>query len=240
MRESVRRQLEVVASQPREEVKYEYLIDQILPANEIHLVAGPSGSGKTRWLINTLLRWERGEAIFGYRSHPVPWVYIASDRTMDSVTRTFNSMGIDPEHIQIVPAWDKRMSWMEILDAIDKSKAKLAVVESFGSFVDEPGRGPQIKQFLNRTAAGIQRVGITIIGINESPKMKPKDKYELPRMRVSGAAAWGHFSETIFLVEAEDDRHSELGTRKLTICPRNGKEEVFHSMFDGEGRLIFV
>lgn len=217
-----------------------YLIETILPANEIHLVAGPSGAGKTRWLMHTLLKWERGESIFGYRSYPVPWVYVAADRSIESVGRTLTSIDIDPKHLNIIPSWDERHTWSQVLDSIGKSKAKLAVIESFGSFVDPPANGACVKNFLARTGAAVRYGDVTFIGINESPKMKPADKYELARQRISGPAAWGHFSETVFMVEPADPRHAELGTRTLTICPRNGPEQVFKSAFDSDGRLIFV
>src|SRR6266436_434626 len=199
-----------------------YLVDVIIPKHEVHLLGGPSGAGKTRWLLHTLLRWEQGEDFLCYKSHPVPWVYVAADRSCASVQRTLIGMGIEPGRILTIPAWDQGMNENQIMDKIAKCKAKLAVWEAFGSFVPEPQRGPQVKQYLTRMQRFCQEVDTTIIAVVESPKMKPYERYENPRQRISGAAGWGHFSETIFLVEPDDVGKLENPYRTLYVAPRNG------------------
>lgn len=217
----------------------EFLIDVILPKGEVNLVAGPSGAGKTRWLLNLLLDWEMGKPVFGYDSHPVPWVYVGSDRSIKSVERTLSGMGIDPNRIDTIPAWDKEYNVNQMMDAVDKSGAKLAVIESFGSFVEPPENGKQVKAYISRMSRWCRQKEITVIGVVESPKMKPYERYENPRQRVSGAAAWGHFSETIFLVEPTDVKDPKLPARMLYVCPRNAPGAVYESAFDEVGRLIF-
>ena len=217
-----------------------YLADIILPKHEVHLLAGPSGAGKTRWLLHNLLLWEKGEDFLGYRSHPVPWVYIAADRSIAGTTRTLWSMGIDPASIQTIPAWDKQMGRYEIEDQIKASKAKLAVWESFGSFVDPPGQGHQVKKFMSDMGKFCRRYDTTIFGIVESPKLKPYERYENPRQRVSGAAAWGHHAETIFLVEQDDFEKVETPYRTLHVCGRNAPAHKILLAFDPRGCLLPV
>lgn len=220
-----------------------YLVDVILPENEIHLLGGPSGAGKTRWLLNTLLQWEKGEDFICYPSHPAPWVYVAADRSVSSVQRTLSSMGIQPGLITAIPAWDKGMGISEILDAIEKCRAHLVVWESFGSFVEEPAHGQQVKKFLSRMNRFCRQVDTTIIGIVESPKMKPYERYSNPRQRISGAAAWGHFSETIFLVEPDPDCMDDDPAnpyRFLYVCSRNGPAMKLLMCFDLQGCLQVV
>lgn len=215
----------------------DHIVDILLPKNEIHLLAGPSGAGKTRWLLHQLLEWETGADFLGHRSHPVPWVYIAGDRTVVGLARTLNSMGIHRD-ITVIPAWDKAMRESEILDKICHSKCHLAVWESFGSFVDPPAQGHQVKAFLNRMNMFCVKYDKTILGIMESPKLKPYERYENPRQRISGAAAWGHHVETIFLVEQEDFEHIETPYRTLHVCLRNGPAMKFSLAFDPLGRLL--
>lgn len=217
----------------------EFLIDPILPKCEVHLLAGPSGAGKTRWLLNLLLDWEKGKPVFGYATNPVPWVYVGADRGMESVTRTLVGMGIDPKRISTIPAWDKGLNFNQIMDAVDKSGAKLAVIESFGSFVEPPANSACVKSFLHRASKWCRQAELTIIGVVESPKMKPYERYENPRQRVSGAAAWAHFTETIFLVEPTDVKDPKLPTRQLYVCPRNVAGATYTAAFDEMGRLIF-
>lgn len=218
----------------------DYLVDVLIPKDENNLLAGPSGAGKTRWLLNQLLLWEKGEDFLGFKSHPVPWIYIAADRSMKSVNRTLKEMGIDPARIKNkIPAWDKSMNESQILDAIQAYKGHhLVVWESFGSFVGHPQNGPRVKEWLLRTSKFCREHDKTILGIVESPKMKPFERYANPRQRISGAAAWAHFSETIFLVEQEDFDNPNNPDRTLHVCGRNSPAMKIILSFDHQGRLL--
>ncbi|MBO0887479.1 AAA family ATPase [Candidatus Bathyarchaeota archaeon] len=218
----------------------EFLIEKLLPANEIHLLAGPSGAGKTRWLIQMLKNeWERGFPVLGYHSNPVPWCYIGSDRSTKSVRRTISDIGIDPDTINIIPCWGRdRKTMAGIEQVIEDSGAYLAVIEGFAGFCDGDN-SHHVRNFLCTVQAWIQHKNLTIIGVVESPKMKPYERYENPRQRVSGAAAWAHYSDTIMLVEPRDSRHPKLPDRILHICPRNASALEVHGGFTEDGRLIF-
>jgi hypothetical protein len=217
-----------------------YLIETILPKREVHLLGGPSGAGKTRWLLTTLLmHWRHGLPVLGYKSYPVPWVYIAADRTLDSVGRTMAGMGLSLSGIPIVPAWDDKLGLNGIFDGIDKAGASLAIIESFGSFVEPPYNSNNVKSLLQLCSRACQKGNLTIIGVVESPKMKPYERYENPRQRISGAAAWGHFSETIFLVEP-DPKDPESLNRTLWVCPRNAPMIKKTGSFSTAGTIEFA
>jgi RecA-family ATPase len=215
-----------------------YLIDVILPKEEIHLLAGPSGAGKTTWLFGMLDEWSKGNDVLGHKSHPEPWVYVAADRSIASVNRTLGSMGLALP-LPPIPAWDRKMTYSQILDAVDGSGCKFAVIEAFGSFVDPPANSACVKAFLSSISYGARANGMTILGVVESPKMKPYEKYDNPRQRVSGAAAWGHFTETIFLVEPVNLSEPKSPERVLFVCPRQGPGERREGAFDAQNRLIF-
>ncbi len=216
-----------------------FLVDSLIPEHEINLVAGPSGAGKTRWLLQTLKKWEAGEPFLGHTSYPAKWCYVASDRTLASVHRTLDSMGIDPKGLNIIPAWGADYKTLpQIFDAINGSGAKLAVIEAFGEFAEEP-TGKAVRNYLAAVQRTIAKDQITLIGVVESPKMKPHERYENPRQRVSGAAAWAHFTETIFLVEPENVSDPSSPTRRLTVCPRNREGLILKAAFDSMGRLVF-
>ncbi len=219
----------------------QFLIESWLPSCEVSLFGGPSGSGKSRLLFDTLLRWQKGDTVFGKRSNPVPWVYISADRSRDSVYRTLDSMGINPKDIPLLPAWNLGVDDVNyLLDEIEKRKVGLAVVEAFGSFVQPPGNSKCVKQFLLRCSRFMEKTGTTIWGVMESPKLKPFERYELARQRISGAAGWGHYSETIFLLEPTDLKNAEDPRRTLHICPRNGAAEVIDMTFNSQGHLVPV
>jgi len=218
----------------------EFLIDCILPKHEISLVAGPSGAGKTRWLMHTLKHeWEKGLPVLGYDSNPCKWMYVASDRSEASVHRTLRDIGIDPKTINILPAWGKHAkSLSQVFDAIKAAGAKLAVIEGFGGYAED-GQPSAVRKHLSAVQHMIESDGVTVIGVVESPKMKPRDVYENPRQRVSGAAAWAHYTETIFLVEPTEVADPSLPTRRLIVCPRNAPGMSIDGSFTPDGRLVF-
>jgi hypothetical protein len=214
----------------------EYLVDQILPRREVHLLAGPSGAGKSRWLFDTILNWQAGNPILGKKSYPCPWVYVSADRSHESVLRTLSGMGIPSDLVPLVRAWDGNMGIGEIFDKIEASEAGLAIIEAYGTFVEQP-TGKCVKDLLQRSRRFMAKTGCTILGVVESPKMKPQERYENPRQRVSGAAAWAHFSETIFLIEPANPKTPADPYRQLSVCPRNGPGMVFDLCFGEDGKL---
>jgi RecA-family ATPase len=218
-------------------MKSAYLVDTILPCGEIHLVGGPTGAGKTRWLFDTLLDWQAGRSVLGYRSHPCRWAYVSCDRRDASVYRTLETMGIDPKDIPLVGGMSRKLTLSQILDEVQKMAAKLVVIEAFGGFVDPPN-SVTVRNFFYSFQDILEKTGMTIIGVVESPKMKPKERYANPRQRISGAAAWGHYAETIVLVEPKTPEIPN-SPRVVTVCPRNASEIRFDAMFEG-GRLVPV
>jgi hypothetical protein len=219
----------------------EFLIDKILPSREVHLLAGPSGAGKTRWLMHMLKNeWEKEIPILGHWSYPVPWCYVAADRSIESVKRTFWDIDINPSTIDIIPAWgNDRKTLPQISDEIQKRQAKLAVIEGFTGFPDGVNPG-SVRAFLCSVQSWCDQDELTIIGVAESPKMKPQERYENPRQRISGCAAWAHYTETVMLLEPKDVRHPKLPERNLYICPRNAKSMEVGGNFDDTGKLIFT
>lgn len=208
----------------------DFLVDTIFPTGEIHLVGGPTGAGKTRWLFDTLLAWQKGRRILGFESYPCSWAYVSGDRSHASVLRTLKTMDIDPKLIPLIAAMDKRLTLSQTFDAAQEMQAKLVVIESFGSLVEPPGLSVQVKNFFYSLRPILNATGMTIIGVMESPKMKPKDKYENPRQRISGVATWGHYADTIVLVEPTAAKKAN-SNRMLTVCPRNAPEQQIECTF---------
>lgn len=217
----------------------DYLIDHILPKREIHLLGGPSGAGKTRWLLPMLLDWQKGLPVLGFESFPSSWAYLACDRGKDSICRTLESMNIPAFSIPLISVWDDHLKWVQILEKATQSKAELIVIESFGSFIEGLQTGTRVKHHISDTYRNLCQRGKTVIGIVESPKQKggTYDRYENPRQRISGAAAWAHFTETVMLVEPSDLADPACASRQLYVCPRNGPTINRDLAFDEFGHL---
>jgi hypothetical protein len=187
------------------------IVDILFPEEVIHLVAGPTGAGKSRWLLEWLQDWQLGRDVLGYKSHPVPWLYVSGDRSEKEATATIASLGINPKSIPLFPAFGLMppMGALGVLDAAERQGIGLLVWEGFGQYVESNAGSSNVKRWLNmmvwrlsHTANGTPRkLPLTIIGVMEQPKMKPKDKYQNARQRISGPAAWGHTASTIVMVE---------------------------------------
>jgi hypothetical protein len=227
-----------------------YLIDFILPAYEVHLLAGVSDAGKTRWLFHALLEWEQGHDIFdpihSLHSHPVPWVYVAGDRTERAAIRTLQDMGMNPNAIPLIPAFGSSHKPMHrIIEEAHKRGAHLIVVEGFQKFIEGAGQARDVQQFLENMSGYTdphQNGGCTILGVVESPKLKPNERYDDPRQRVSGVSAWGYYSNTIFLIErnkADLKSGTDSPNRTMFVCPKQGKRLTLPGGFDQQGHLTF-
>lgn len=224
----------------------DYLIENIMPKFEVHLLAGVTGVGKTTWLFHMLTQqWSKGLDVLGEKSHPVPWVYVAADRSLASAHRTMNAMGVPLRDVNIIPAHGAdHKTFPQIIDAVKREGAELAVIEAFGSFVEEPGTHRKVAEFMHTAAAYTSPSldfpnGLTIIGVVESPKMKPTERYALPRQRISGVATWGHMADAIFLIEHEFPKKQGHPGRILYACRRIGKDLELKGSFNSQNQLIF-
>ena len=221
------------------------LIEEVIPPNRVHLLAGLSDAGKTRWVIPAMLQWEAGLNVLGRASHPCPWAYVAGDRTIEEARETIRDMSLDPDAIRIIPAFGKHnKNWVNILLAASalRPQPRLLVVEGFGDLC-EGERKFEVREFLSRVIAICQGGtdfpdGLTILGVMESPKLKPAERYSNPRQRVSGVSAWGYHTSTVLLVEAvPGDDAMETSDRTFWVCTKRGKRRKLEAHFDDRGIL---
>lgn len=226
------------------------IVDKIFPEQTIHLVAGSTGAGKSRWLLEWLADWQQGKAVIdGHTSHPVPWLYVSGDRSEKEANATIADLGINPSTIPLLPAFGimPPIGPLGILEIAEKKDIGLLVWEGFGQYVESNAGSSKVKAWLNmivwrlsHTQPGHQRKRpLTIIGVMEQPKMKPRDKYQNARQRISGPAAWGHTASTIVLVE-----HAlpscKGPDRKLEIYPHHGGSELLLNASLATGHFTIV
>jgi RecA-family ATPase len=224
-------------------VKTEWLIENILPTREIHLVGGPSGAGKTTWLLQTILAWADGQDVFGHKSHPLPYFYVSCDRSRESMLRTFQRCGVDPAKLPHISGLDERLfSPKSILERARKLNPDVRVlfIEGFAMFAPS-GRLAydyvQVATFFTDLTRMCQREDLTLTGVVHSSKMREGERYLNPRQRIHGSVAWAAFTETIILVEPADEKNPTSDIRSLLLLPRNSKAEYYQLAFDSQGML---
>lgn len=243
-----------------------WIVDQLMPTGEVHLIAGPSGSGKTTWLLQFLNEWSNGRPILDYDSFPRKWAYVACDRSIADVERTMSRIGVKFPGVMIDSMVDNIniQTIDDVLARMATAEVEFLVLEGIGSIV--PGGKINdyecVATFLkhltrwcgNRSLDPYSESGWkqgqkrTILGTTHSPKMKEKDVYTLGRDRVIGTTAWGAFSNTVFTLEQiveKDNKGKAAGgdgkrIRRLTVMPRNAKNfEVDYSIASDGSLLLY-
>ncbi len=225
----------------------EFLIDEILPTCAVHLVSGPSGAGKTTWLIDTLQQWQRGEAICGCASHPVPYVYIAADRTRRDMERTLKRLGIDPSSFPLYIPTQIQLLTAQVTQIMDAARAeyrtwhkarhgveadaKLIIIDGLAFLM--PGQASENERravflFIRGTIVSYcEKNDVTVIGITHTAKQREGERYERARERLAGSSAWAATVNTIFLLEPVD-QEGVGGARTLYILGRDIAERKYN------------
>jgi hypothetical protein len=221
---------------------FEYLIDDLLPTQEIHLIGGPTGAGKTTWLLRLLDQWRKGESIFGHSSHPAPFLYVSLDRSHNGMLRICQRMRLDPRNFNFVHPTlaDRGLGiplYLKQLSAKNPS-VRLIIVEGFQTGVTNINDQKEVTRYLAEVQKLCETANLTILGVVHTSKQKQNAKYENPRERIAGCGQWGGWSETVIMVEPQTDiSGDEADLRTLQILPRNGKHLKFVLEFK-DGLLI--
>lgn len=236
---------EPVSENPSTPSHQEHLIDDILPARELHLVAGPSGAGKTTWMIKMIDQWRQGQSIFGHASHPRPFMYLSLDRSRAGVLRIFDRLKIDHKNFHVfVPkanSNNQKLALAQLLKGLIQQHPDVRVffIEGFQSRTPDGKMNDYkvVAHFLLELQQLCEEHNITIIGVAHASKAKQDEKYLNPRERVNGTVAWAAYSETIIVVEPEDPDDPENRNRRVMLLPRNAREQVF-LMENKDGTLV--
>lgn len=223
------------------------LIDKILPPNRVHVLGGVSDAGKTRFIIPLMLQWETGVPIFGFATNPVPWTYVAGDRSTVEVAETLDSMNIPRSAIRVLSAFGEKRKpryYETLMEASEMTpQPQLLVWEGFQDLCGDSKT--EVMDFLSAIASYCAPskqfpVGLTILGIVESPKQKPYERYLNPRQRISGASAWAYHTSTVMLLEGDPATNPDLTQpeRDLWICSKFIQRRKLQATFNQAGHLI--
>ena len=221
------------------------LIENILPPRRVHLLGGVSDAGKTRFIIPALLDFTAGRPILGQPTHPCPWVYVSGDRSAEELEDTLYAMDIPKDSFPYIPAFGKdNKNLRQIIEAATNRpcKPELLIIEGFADLCPVDTR-KEVRAFLSSCSAYCQPSrtllnGLTILGIVESPKLKPNERYRNPRQRISGVSSWAYHTSTVLLIENIDkDDTYESEERILWACMKNSRRLKLAAKFDARGCL---
>jgi len=220
------------------------IVDTIFPGQRVHLIGGASGAGKTTWLMQMIEDWRQEKPIYGFPSHPVPFVYLSYDRDTDDFIDTCDRLKIDPNTYNFVSPIEKDfdLPLLMMLEKLHKAnpETKLYIVEGIASQTPDGKINDQriVGRWLRQLQAFCKRYGVTIIGVLHAAKTKERDRYKEPRARIAGCGAWAGYSSTVVIIE-EESADTDSSIRELMILPRNDKKFSFTLDFK-DGRLVEV
>lgn len=217
----------------------EFLIEDILPANEVHLLGGSSGSGKTTLIFQVLADWQTGKPIFGHESRPVPYCYMSLDRSRSSVNRTLQRLELQPYITRLVCQEDIAEDSVTVAavtrDALKRfPDSKLIVIEGFQLLAGDQGnKYTSVARALKSAARICSNRKLTILGICHSPKMRLDEGFQHPREMLLGSVSWGAYSDTIITLNLDE----LTGIIQVTVMPRNAPPEQHEMKFGTNGKL---
>ena len=226
-----------------------YLIDDILPTNQLHMLAGAHHSGKTFLLLQMLDDFRQGKMIWERRSHPVPFVYLTCDRNPEKFQERLNLMGI--KDLPFVSAMDLKFKpsgwkWSQRLTALRQlinhgrqkvPNAELFIIDPLTLFVggksnDYSGLFGQLYE-INQMA---REEKITPLSSWHAGKLKKLDQFVRPEDRIlgSGGGIGGAIETLLFLTGAKE---TQDGLATLTIIPRDVPEWEYRLDRAKDGRF---
>ena len=217
----------------------QFLVDQIILRNRIHLLGGISSSGKTRFAVPALNDWSMGIPFLGEESYPVPWGIVACDRPLRDVHDSLESMGLPKDCVPIVPAFGKHsIPKFKIMESIRDRGLHLVFWEGFDMMVRRPNDPYEVKEFLSEVSGYCDDYDLTVLGSVGVPKMKPNETYENPRQLIGGSTIWERATSTNLIIAPETPDIDNPG-RLIYVCLKNAPSFVMGGKFLEHGILTF-
>jgi RecA-family ATPase len=206
------------------------IIDRIFPAYENHLTGGASGSGKTTLEAEIIEDWRHGKPIFGYRSFPAPFCYVACDRSLQSIQATLRRIEIPFEEWPIISLINQPINMTlapipQIIHLARKKVPDLSVVWLDGIHSLCPGGKINdygvVQGFLTDITRLCQREKLTFKSLGHATKVREGESFLNPRHRFLGTVAWGGYSDTMTIIDQAKPEDPLDTTRNVYLLPRN-------------------
>lgn len=222
----------------------EDIVDRIFPAYENHLTGGASGSGKTTLEAQIIEDWRNGRPVFGYKSYPAPFCYIACDRSLASIQATLARINIPYKEWPIISLINEVAQASTIMQIVNLARRKVPDVsviwlDGIHSLCPKINDYGEVQKFLVGMTRICQKERLTFKSLGHATKVREGESFLNPRHRFLGSVAWGGYSDTMTIVDQENPEDQTDTTRKVYLLPRNEASQMLRYEFvDGRMRLV--
>jgi hypothetical protein len=200
----------------------------------VHLLIGSSGAGKTTFGIQMLQAQGRGEEFLGRASYRRQFMVVMQDRSEFELERTFKRMGIDKDALPYyaVTVEESTMDPGAVLQQLyerapENYKPEIFFAEGLDMWAPDAVDMKSVVPVLGHLSEFAKHNHVAVIGTVGSPKSKPKERYQAPRDRAFGSAAWARRTDTILDISVNE----ETQERTVSLLLRNAKPQSFKMTF---------
>lgn len=229
-----------------------YICNPLLPTREIHLIAGGSGAGKSTFACQIMCDLLAGGEFFGLPiDGPKKVAYLAFDRSEDGMYDTFKrTVGSDeipfPFYSTTTSPEFQKPEYQDVSLAMKRiqelhSDLDVLVLDGIGmAFTGDSSSLTDVARFVKGLVRTLHSLPhpMAVFALHHMGKVKKGNEYAAARSRIHGSVAWAATSETVILIEAEDEDDASNPHRRVTVCPRNAPERIYTYEFDEDGRLV--
>ncbi len=220
--------------------RWQYIIDDVLPAGMVSMMGGSSGTGKSKIIAQIMESLKETNKEF--LGHPVlihpPIAYYAVDRPARSFEENFGRMKADLRHVQFFTTTRKFRTGMGIQLARHE-QGSLIIIEGIerlvpGGKINDFAAVSDLVSSLNHAA---EDYGFTILGTVGQGKAKAGEQYASARDRLFGSTAWARVCESVLSMVDVTKEGDYQKTVCLEIHPRNGAALNYYFYFGPDGCL---
>lgn len=234
----------------------EYIIEGLLPARQVHIMAGASGSGKTDLLLQYLSEIQQSQPFFNHTVNPGNRIaYIGTDRPIEEYEEKFILRSI-PKNFPIcsvvtqsdfrprdIAQPHKRIPTLKrLVDGLRATDPTVSVIvlDPLSTFLPSKlGDYHLVADALIEMTRFCADENLTILGTHHATKLKPDTAFKRPQDRILGSAALLGYSGThMFLTSPEESPDDDFYT--LTLVPHNYPPESYKLLRDPLGRFQIV
>jgi hypothetical protein len=216
--------------------KMNYLIDDLVPTNQVHVLSGSPGVGKSAFIVSLIKKLQTTDELFGRKIRRPPFIgLLVADRSWGDYEQWFTRCGIPPvphTHIQDGADTDlRRLEQAKTAEArinylvecwqrLNPPRGSLLLADPISAFIKgNLNDYSNVFSYMMWLSRKVEQEDWTVIGVLHGGKQKgnPDERYVRPQDRILGSAAFNGCAGTSMYLAAKEETTS--GSPELTVAP---------------------